>query len=150
MRPLNRIMPKTPVEGMISYRVTSPINTHTRPATCTEVGCEPHLKGWTTLLPTGSEQESLLLRAAEGRVDGIRRRYTRSFDGKLTAYRFPAGQSCFRASAHRVSLDRPEIYLVRGGDWRANTGLIRRHTSADSWVDDFSSHQDKIKRQAFG
>ena len=64
----------------------------------------------------------------------------------LTAFRFEAGQRCFRADEHRARLERPEIYLVRDGDWRGNPRGTepRRHASAADWVDDFANHQETL------
>jgi hypothetical protein len=50
-----------------------------------------------------------------------------------------------------VPLERPELYVVRGGDWRGNPrGEVRRHSGPDSWVNDFAEHQDRIARVVNG
>lgn len=151
MRPINRMPAALPIGAMQTYRVSSPRSTHTRPATCAEVGCAAYLKGWVTTVPRGSDQERAL-RQYVGRhaPDGLRR------DGKeVTAigspnveFLFNPGSPCFKASTHRVSLQRPELFLVRGGDWRANTGLIRRHHRPEHWVEDMSETLDKVARRA--
>lgn len=154
MRPLNRYAPALPVQHMQTYRIASPVGTHTRPATCAEVGCTPYLQGWVTVVPASSPDPKAYtadyVRAvAAGRVDHIRRHCTeRAAEGGLVEFHFPAGQRCFSESKHRKSLDRPEIYLVRGGDWRGNTGLIRRHTRPEHWVEDMQTTLDKAGRRA--
>jgi hypothetical protein len=68
----------------------------------------------------------------------------------LTAFEFAAGQQCF--ASHKVSLERPEFYLVRGGDWRGDpTGLgAQLFSGPDPWVNDFGEHQDRIARVVNG
>lgn len=151
MRPVNRYPAKLPVSAMQTYKVASPRSTHTRPATCEEVGCAAYLKGWVTTVPRGSDQERSL-RQFVGRhaPDGLRRDGKEISDAAAGEVRFifAPGSPCFRASTHRKSLQRPELFLVRGGDWRANTGLIRRHTRPEHWVEDMSETLDKVARRA--
>lgn len=140
-----RVAPLLPAESMKTYQVSSPLATHWRPATCAETGCEQHLRGWSTTVAPESREEHLLR--------GSGRHWSsmeRTRDG-LHRYAFPPGQACFAASTHRVLLDRQELYVVRGGDWRGNpTGDVYRHANADDWVDDFGTHQqliaDRIQR----
>ena len=68
-------------------------------------------------------------------------------DAVTVTFRFEAGQSCWRWTEHRIGIDRPEIYLVRGGDWRANTGLIRRHARPEHWVEDMQENLDAVERR---
>lgn len=130
---------------MQTFTVKKPITTHTRPASCAEVGCRHWQKGWTITVVAGSDQAGLIRHASEGRVDGFRRRYRAVPDGAgMVLLIFGPEQPCFKATTHRVSLERPELYLLRGGDWRASTGLVRRYDRADQWVDDFATHQDQL------
>jgi hypothetical protein len=151
MRPVTRIQPGLPVQAMQTYRVASPVQTHTRPATCPEVGCKRYENGWKTIVPVGSEHEATVREMVTGQLDQYRRHFTerRVGDG-LVEFRFEAGQMCFDLLRHRKSLQRPEFYTVRGGDWRANTGLIRRHTKPEFWVEDFAENQQKIARVTNG
>jgi hypothetical protein len=120
MRPITRIRPTTPVQAMQTY-------------------------------PIGSEHETTVRQAISGQLDGYRRHCTerRAGDG-LVEFMFEAGQLCFLVTAHRKKLERPEFYLVRGGDWRANTGLIRRHTRPEHWVEDFAENQERLSRSING
>lgn len=79
--------------------------------------------------------------------------YVRSVSGRhyredrtpagLTEFTFEAGQTCF--GEHKTRLDKPELFVVRGGDWRGNPRHERHvHANADDWVDDFATHQDKL------
>lgn len=144
MRPLNRPVPALPVGGMQTYGIVSPLETHFRPASCAEVDCEPYRHGWRIRLE-GLTPQDVHAATHSGR------RWRRVEVGPAETYlEYEAGQACFRAATHRKSLERPELYVVRGGDWRASTGVIRRHTSAGSWVDDFATHQEQVAKRVNG
>lgn len=150
MRSINRFPAALPVGAMQTYRISSPRQTHTRPATCEEVGCKPYLNGWITRVPLGSPQHEALKRAVgKHPVDGIRRdgRDITSIGSPDAEFLFNPGTPCFKASTHRKSLERPEFYTVRGGDWRANTGLLRRHHKPEHWVEDMQETFDKVARR---
>lgn len=147
MRRLNRPEPALPVTAMQTYAIKSPVETHTKPAHCRDVGCLDYQLGWTFKTIAGSDDDRFFRRACAGAVDGIRRPFTVSRDGIFVIFRFEAGVRCRKATAHRLSLERPEIYLVRGGDWRANTGLIRRHNRPEHWVEDFAETLDATARR---
>jgi hypothetical protein len=151
---VHRLQPGMPVGAMKTYSVRSPIETHTRPATCEEAGCEHWRDGWVTVVDEATDLgmgQAAYIRAEMNDVRkpgqpkvGQRWYYEDRADDGRTVFRFDAGQPCFRAEAHRVSLERPEFYTVRGGDWRADTGLIRQHARPDDWVEDFAGHQDRL------
>ncbi len=155
MRPVHRAQPVLPVRAMQTYAIKSPRQTHTRPATCAEARCRAHERGWVTVVPASSPDPKAYTAAyvrwvAAGRgPDRLRRAYAEEQrEAGMVAFTFPPGQPCFVATKHRVSLQRPELYLVRGGDWRANTGLIRRHARPEHWVEDMASTMDKVARRA--
>lgn len=150
-RTLSRPEPRLPVQAMDTFSIKAPPSTHTRPASCAEVECEHYRHGWTKTVLAGSDDAALIRHASQGLVDGHRRRYrTILLGGGMVRLEFPPEQPCFRALSHRVSLDRPEFYLLRGGDWRANTGLRRRYDRADQWVDDFATNQDRLSHTLLG
>jgi len=136
---LNRIVPAAPVGAFQTYRIISPPDRSVR-AACEQVGCQAWLYGWETRLdertPLGQAQ-ALYIRADSGRTF----RELRTAEG-LTVFRFEPRQRCF--AEHRT---RPEMYLVRGGDWREDLGLIRQHQRPVDWVEDFSLHQDRLADQ---
>lgn len=136
---------------METYSIKSPRSTHTRPGTCAEAACKHYLHGWLTVVPKGSTQEATI-RILLGRhaADGLVRHAKEEADqgDGMVGFRFEAGNPCFKASLHRVSLDRPELYLVRGGDWRANTGLVRRHTKPEHWVENMQETLDAVAKRA--
>lgn len=139
-RPVFRADPVLPVQAMQTYSIRVPQATHWRSASCEEVECSAYLKGWKTILPGNSDLIYLLKRSG--------RRYTEQrVDAGLIEFTFAAGQSCFKASQHKVRIARPEIYVVRGGDWRGSTGIIRRHTQPEHWVEDMQERLDGIRNQ---
>lgn len=138
-----RLQPAMPVEAYKTYAILSPPSTHTRIATCEEVECEHWRNGWSSTIDTATQlgkQQAAYIQKHSGR------KYTVTIDGYMICFRFRAGQKCFRE--HRVSIDRPPLYIVRDGDWRGNpTGVKRQHASARDWVDDFGEHQQNIADQ---
>ena len=143
MRPVNRVAPKLAAQQMQSYEIRSPRETHQRKATCTEVGCKAQANGWVSNI---DETSSLGQRQAHYIRKQSGRRYTeaRTPEG-LTRFKFLPGQTCF--GEHYMSLDRPEFYIVRDGDWRGNpTGRRRLHDKPEHWVEDFATHQESLIR----
>lgn len=141
---LFRIEPALPAGAYKTYSFTRPLSTHWRPATCAEVDCAAYLNGWVTRVDESADLGRG--QAAYIRADRTRRHAeTRSADG-LTEFTFPAGQACFRASQHRVPLERDPVFMVRGGDYRGNPRGVQTWTcrTASEWQDDFDSHQHML------
>lgn len=134
-----RLPPRMPAQAYKTYRLDAPISTHTRPATCQEVGCEPYQHGWATTVLPGSQDEAVV------KASGRHWSSVEVAEGGFLRYTFPPGQPCFRASVHRAPLEREPIFSVVAGDHRVTQPeVLRRHTSAESWVDDFATHQQTI------
>jgi len=139
MRQTNRIQPAGPAQAYRTFQVLAPFSTHFRPATCAEIDCPAYLNGWNTVIDESADlgkTQAHYIRNQSGR------RYTEVREAALTTFTFEAGQECFRE--HQARMDRPEIYLVKDGDWRMSQNP-RRHANADDWLDDFSNHQDQLK-----
>jgi hypothetical protein len=137
-----RIDPGLPVQAYKTFQIRAPRATHFRKATCAEVACPHYVEGWRTRVESLTPD---LLHAAKNSG----RKYTeqRIAEGE-TWLLFEPGQACFAASEHRVRLDKPELYVVRDGDWRGNpTGRQRQHSRPADWVDDFGEHQLAVKQQ---
>lgn len=136
-----RVEPKGPVGAYATFRVANPRATHTRPATCEEVGCKPFLNGF---LVTCNEATDLGQRQAaylrEHRRDGRERNGPGG-----TEFVFLPGSRCM-GTDHRVLLDRPPVCLVRPGDWRGNPGgaHARRTVHVSEWLERFALNQDKL------
>jgi hypothetical protein len=134
-----RIVPALGPAAYVTYSIASPIATHTRPATCEEVNCPAYLSGWTTRAPADLVP---VVQSSGRRPAAVTR------DGAETVFTFAPGTECFRSSTHRVSLDRPEVFLRRGGDWRGNPAGLSpyRHARPGDWVEDFAEHQARIEK----
>jgi hypothetical protein len=143
VRPVNRPEPTLPVEAMKTYQIRAPLPSHWFPASCEQIRCRSWVDGWLTLVDESTDLGAA--QAAYIRADRTRGHdEVRQPDG-LTRFVFGPGQRCFQARQHRRRLDRPEIYVVRGGDWRGNpSGTSRRHARASEWVDDFATHQQGV------
>lgn len=148
---------KLPAHATKTYEVRTAKETHTRPASCAEVGCQNRACGWITVADerTDAGQQvaatvrrfgrpvgAVLSPAVAARV----RRYleARAPDGS-THFTFPAGQECF--TAHTVRLDRPALFVVRDGDIRGNPRgtPARIHARGADWVEDSALHQQAIQ-----
>lgn len=139
MRPLTRITPALPAGAFQTYRIISPPDVMVR-AACEQAGCAAWRYGWETRVDEATD-------LGQAQAAYIRRQSGRTFreqhaDAGLTVFRFEPYQRCF--ADHRT---RPETYLVRGGDWRRDLGLIRQHRHPADWVEDFGEHQSRIKQQ---
>lgn len=137
----NRIVPALPVTAMKTYSIKAPIQTHHRPATCAEADCPHHLNGWSSTFDVSTDlgrEQAGYVRAMSGRKF-VEERVAET----MVRFTFEAGQQCFRSDEHTVPLEREPFYIVRGGDWRGNTGS-RRDLNADNWVDDFATHQEQL------
>lgn len=133
--------PQLPVTAVQTYAIHAPRSTHFVDATCVQVECADWQNGWRSRIDERTE-------LGMGQAYYIRKESGRSFreekdEQGLTVFTFAPGQRCFRGP-HRRRLDRPEIYVVRNGDWRANLGLKRQHVRAADWVEDFALHQQAV------
>ena len=150
--------PVGPPDAYQTYAVASPRQTHWVKVDCARFGCDLYANGWRTVVdeatPLGARQahymraDGLDVRVASAdaaRLQG-RRRYRESHEAGLTVFTYPAGQQCF--TEHHVPSGRPELYMVRDGDWRGNpTGVVRRHASAADWVEDLHEHTDRLNAE---
>jgi len=137
-----RVPPRMAPGAYRTFAFAAPLETHFRRATCAEVACPAYLHGW-RLRVQGLEPADVHTAKNCGRKFVEQR-----VSPTETWLVFEAGQPCFQASRHRIRIQEvPELFVVRGGDWRARIGDPYRHANADDWVDDFANHQDKIARE---
>jgi hypothetical protein len=143
-RPVNRIDPMMSASSYKTYQIVAPKSTHFRKATCEEVDCPAFLKGWRTTLDATDEARLNYIRKNSGR----KFKEYRNELGQVV-FEFEAGQSCFAANDHATRIDKPELYVVRDGDWRGNPRgtTPRKHKNAQEWQEDFALHQDKINTE---
>ncbi len=138
---INRITPQLPAGAYKTYQIATPSD-RTVVAACETVGCLAWLYGWETVV----DESTALGRTQAGYIRTKARRTfseRRRGDG-MTVFRFESRQRCF--AEHRT---RPEVYAVKGGDWRGNPRGTppRIHQRAADWVEDFAEHQEKIKEE---
>lgn len=134
---LFRVDPAMGPEAYRTFAVMSPVETHMRPATCEEVGCDQYRQGWRVHIEALTPD---LLYAAK--TSGRRYREEHIAEGQ-TYLLFEPGQACFKAATHRAPLGRPPLYVVRDGDHRGNPRgtKARVHARAADWVENFAEHQ---------
>lgn len=140
---LNRIPPSGPPSAYKTYQIKQPVQTHYRPASCEEVQCADYLGGWKVILD-GVLVTAQLEHAA--RTSG-RHFHEVTEENGTRALVFEAGQPCFRAGTHRVSLEREALFIRRNGDFRTPRSATTRFKRAEDWRDDFGEHQDRIAEQ---
>lgn len=121
-----------------TYSIHQPLSTHFRPATCAEVDCPYYLHGWKVRKEHCDEQ---MLHAIA--TCGRRYRELAIRPGE-TYLEFEPGQPCLKTSEHRARVERPELYVIRDGDARANPTGRRDFVSATAWSDDFGEHQERL------
>lgn len=137
---MNRIPPRMSAGAYKTYQILQPLESHFRDATCQEVDCQAFANGWRSMVdtstPLGARQANYI-RLHSGRA------YTSTENAAMVTFVFRPGQRCF--TSHRLPLGRPNLFVVRDGDWRGNPHRTdpQRRSAAD-WVDDFATHQDKL------
>lgn len=126
-----------PTTAYTTWAILSPPD-RWRAATCEEVDCEWHRDGWVTRVPIGGEEEHL--------VKASGRRWTGRHVGPdgVVEYMFPPGTRCFRASTHRVHVDREDVYLRLGGHHQQYTGDRLVHSGPQPWLDEFGENQERL------
>lgn len=137
-----RSLVQTPAHLMRSYVIAQPLTSHFRVGTCAEVDCPNRAGGWRMAYDLTDPDRAA---AARWIRDHSGRRYTHELldGGRKIVFTFPAGQDCFET--HRVPLERDPIMVVRGGDFRGNPTRERSvHTSADSFIDQWSTDLDRL------
>lgn len=138
-----RVPDKLPAEAMKSYSIVAPHSTHHRRATCAEVECEHHVHGFQLFADEATLQGQEM--AHYVRHDRTRSHTEARNEHGITVFTFAPGQTGFHKEPHYVRLDKPELFVVRGGDHRGNPrGDVRRHTTPEAWVDDFATHQQTL------
>jgi hypothetical protein len=146
---MNRIQPQMGAEAYKTYSIAAPASTHFRKATCAETNCPDYLNGWRVRVEGLPPEMLHTAKTARFQVNGrwVPYRYAEVpvAEGE-TWLHFEAGQPCFRAGEHRMRIDKPELFLVRDGDWRGNPRgtKARMHQRPESWVEDFGEHQQNI------
>lgn len=124
-----RLQPQGPPQAYQTFSVRSRPDKAVR-TVCEQVACQAWRQGWESSIDERTDlgkAQAAYIRTESGRT--FREMRT---EAGLTVFRFESGQRCF--ADHKT---RPELYLVRDGDFRGNpTGQRRQHVRAADWVDD--------------
>ncbi|MGA6223467.1 hypothetical protein ACPESV_24415 [Streptomyces umbrinus] len=120
-----------PVEAYRTWSVQSRPDKRVK-SVCERVRCAAWRSGWESVIdestPLGQEQAKF--------IRGSRRTFKEQKTAAgLTVFRFESGQRCF--ADHQTM---PELYLVRGGDYRAKVGEVRVHKNSTDWVEHVQQH----------
>lgn len=137
---MTRFEPAMGPEAYKTFSIVAPLSTHFRPATCEEINCPDYLHGWKVRI---EGLPPAMVHAA--RTSG--RRYVEQHIAEGETWLiFEAGQRCFKASEHRARLDKPELYVVRDGDYRGNPRgtRARLHQRPADWQEQFAEHQQGL------
>jgi hypothetical protein len=133
------IQPNMPAHSYKTYEVRQPLATHFRPASCVEVDCQAYANGWISTIDVSTElgqKQANYIRLSSGR------HYAASENGTAVTFHFASGQACF--TTHHIPLGRPQLFVVRGGDFRGNPRGEVFQRRPDDWVDDFANHQQVL------
>jgi hypothetical protein len=150
--PAPRIRPRLPAMAYRTFQVVAPIATHFRSATCEEFGCDKWRNGWKTTFVAGTDKGDQIRQFIKD--SPIRRQYrVVRLPGNVVEVLFTAGQSCFLqdhpTTRHRLPTGRPQIHVVRNGDWRVGVSDYlhsrRIHNRPEDWIDEFQTNQDRLK-----
>lgn len=123
-----RLPPQGPVQAYQTFSIRDRPDRAVK-TVCEKTGCQAWREGWESLIDestTLGKDQAAYIRGESGRTF----REQRTAAG-LTVFRFESGQRCF--ADHKT---RPELYLVRDGDFRGNpTGRRRQHARPADWVE---------------
>lgn len=141
-----RIPPAMEPQQYKTYRLVAPKSSHWTKATCAEVDCAPYKNGWTSLVDETTVKGAQTAHAIRTMYRVGAYREERMLNGTL--FTFSAGQPCFQASTHMKRIQRPDLCLVQGGDYRGNPLHIPTvtHTKPEFWAEDFAEHQNKLAK----
>lgn len=122
-----------PSQGFQTHAIRQPNATHFRKATCEEFLCGQFMNGWSLKKSELSDQDLAMIKSSG------RRYREEAFSADEIYLIFEAGQPCFAAHTHRVSLDREAFFFVAQGDSR--TLNLRHHTTKRfNRAEDFRDH----------
>ena len=140
----SRITPRMGAEHYQTFSIDAPKETHTKVVSCEDAECRAYANGWKMTLDLTTDlgkRQGYYIKHHSGRSYKV----TGQHDG-LVELEFAASQPCFQE--HRQRIARPEIFAVKGGDFRGNPLRTpkRVHKKPEFWVEEFAEHQDKINQ----
>jgi hypothetical protein len=142
--PIFPFRPRLGPEFYKSYKMSAPLHSHWRNATCEEYECDDFLYGFvmTANISTdlGKKQAYYLMHDKE------RSFHIQRVSQDIVKFIYGPGNRCFKSGDHRIQSGRPPFYLVSGGDWRGNPRGTPtfQHRRPEDWADDCGEHQLRI------
>ena len=115
------------------FRMSAPIKTHRRPATCAEIQCKYHVEGWATIVAVNSPRALWIKHHSE------RRFIERVEAGGMVTFIFYPGQECFKT--HSTTLERP-MFLTHG----KRTGELVHVRDPQQFHDTFNEQMHKAEQ----
>lgn len=138
---MTRVQPAHEASAYKTFQIVSPKKTHLVKATCEEAECASYKNGWRMKLDLGTplgQQQAHYIKHISGRSYKV----IDQRDG-LVVLEFSGGQPCF--TQHEVRNELPEIFRIKGGDFRGNPlGTPTRTTKPELWIEEFAENQAKI------
>lgn len=134
---------KPPARLFKGYQIQAPYTRVFRERiTCEQAECPDYVNGWMVPAQALTAQHWADIR----RLGYSWKRFDVSASERYIA--FEAGQRCFRADTHTRLVRDPLFIEHKGAKWGPrHFGDGRQHT-ADTWVDSFATHQDKLADEA--
>lgn len=128
-----------------TFKISAPIKSHWRKATCEEYECDGYVHGFVTTVDVSTD---LGQRQYHYLTHDRSRRYSLQHVGEsLYKFVYGPGFRCFSMADHRVPIGRPPMLLVAEGDWRGNPRQIptRVHSRVEDWVDHYQTQADRVR-----
>lgn len=138
---MERITPNAPSRAYQTFQVKAPKGGF-RTISCAEAECEMAVKGWKMVIDLNTELGQTQARYIKN-MSGRKYSVEKQENGVVTLV-FAGNQECF--TQHKVRNDLPEVFLVKGGDFRGNPlrTPTRVHKKPEFWVEEFAENQDRI------
>jgi hypothetical protein len=134
-----------PEGAFVSFGMRAPLRTHFIELPCAVAQCYRYVHGWTTILDPGREEHLIFIQhIVSGRSE---RRYTRGENTPegYMQFHFTPGQPCFQNSHFERDWERPELYVVRQGDYRTpHNQRDPKAMSPDNWLEAFAKNQNAL------
>lgn len=132
-------------EAFTTFGMRAPVATHFIELPCKVAQCRRYLHGWTTTLDPKREEHLVFIQHIVGGRSGRRWSHGENTPEGYLTFVFPPGQPCFKNSHHRRDEDVPELYVVRGGDFRTPIRAREfKQMAFDNWVEAFDRNQSAL------
>jgi hypothetical protein len=144
---------RLPPEHRSTYMLAQPTETHFRVVSCktaAEYGeCKHYAEGFILPLAADKVDDTCAFLTQYGYTFNLCDT-PEGYPAGTRTFNFPAGQRCLpsRANPHRISLNRPPVLAVVGGDWRGNPrGEMTRYNNIEDWADKLRTDTDTLRTE---